>query len=386
MLNDIEAMKRKEILNQHPSAISKMTLKNGKEVYGTYLHLPNGERKFRRRNTLKELEDCIIEFYKEQQEDRTMDTVFKEWQDFRLEYKEIKKETYDRYSDAYEQFFHTNKYSITSKKFKDITEEDLEIFIKSVIRDLSLTHKAYSNMRTLILGTFKYGKRKKYTSLSISHFFGDLDLSKNIFRQRIIEKEKEVFMEDEIPVVLDYLRKHPDIYNLGILLVFQTGLRVGELSALKASDIQKQSIKVRRTEVKYRDENGKWKVKVEDHTKTEAGTRDVIIPTTALETIEAIKKLNPNGEYLFESYKRRIRGNTFNKRVSAICDKLEMPHRTIHKVRKTYGTTLLDNDVDEAFVKEQMGHSDIATTRKLYYFSNKAEKNKKEQIEKAVCF
>ena len=193
-------------------------------------------------------------------------------------------------------------------------------------------------------------------------------------------------MEDEIPAVLDYLRKNPDIYNLGILLVFQTGLRVGELSALKASDISKQNIRVSRTEIKYRDENGKWKLKVDDHTKTEAGTRDIIIPTSALDTIEAIKKLNPNGEYLFESRGKRIRGNTFNKRVTSMCNKLDMPHRSIHKVRKTYGTTLLDNNVDEAFVKEQMGHSDIATTRKLYYFSNKAENHKKEQIEKAVCF
>lgn len=35
---------------------------------------------------------------------------------------------------------------------------------------------------------------------------------------------------------------------------------------------------------------------------------------------------------------------------------------------------------------EQMGHSDIATTRKLYYFCNKSEKTKIAQINNAINF
>ena len=63
-----------------------------------------------------------------------------------------------------------------------------------------------------------------------------------------------------------------------------------------------------------------------------------------------------------------------------------LPHRTMHKIRKTYGTTLIDAKVDEGFIKEQMGHSDITTTKKLYYFSNKTEKNKTIQIENAISY
>ena len=51
------------------------------------------------------------------------------------------------------------------------------------------------------------------------------------------------------------------------------------------------------------------------------------------------------------------------------------------RYEKTYGTTLIDSDVDEGFITEQMGHSDISTTKKLYYFSNKTTKNKEKQIE-----
>ena len=59
-------------------------------------------------------------------------------------------------------------------------------------------------------------------------------------------------MEDEIPLIVGYLREHPDIWNLGLLLQFQTGARIGEIAALKKEDIRKQSILIRRTEVKVK--------------------------------------------------------------------------------------------------------------------------------------
>lgn len=386
MLNDIEAMERKELLEQHPYKITVTTDDFGKEIFSTHLLSPDGKRLARRRNTLKELEDVIVEFYKALQEEIYIDNVFYEWIDRKLEFCEIQKASYDRYVNDYKRFFNTGTYSISKKKFKNITEDDLEIFIKSVIRDLSLTRKSYAGLRTLVRGIFKYGKKKKYTSISISEFFGDLELPNNLFKRRIIDKQKEVFMENEIPLVISHLKQKPDIYNLGILLTFQTGLRVGELSTLKPKDLSGRIIKIRRTEDKYRDENNKWIIAVKEHAKTDAGNRDLIISTTAKNTLNKILSLNSTGEYLFEHGGKRIRGNTFNKRLSLICQELDIPHRTMHKIRKTYGTTLIDSDVDEGFITEQMGHSDISTTKKLYYFSNKTAKNKEKQIENAISF
>lgn len=386
MLNDIAIMERKEILAQHVYSIITTTDKSGKEIFSTYLPNPDGTRFFRRRNSLEELENVIVDFYKALQEEIYIENVFYEWIDRKLEFGEIQKASYDRYVNDYKRFFISTNIPISKKKFKNINEDDLETFIKTTIRDLGLTRKAYAGLRTLIRGIFKYGKKKKYTSVSITEFFGDLELPNNLFKRRIVDKQKEVFMENEIPLVINYLKRTPDIYNLGILLAFQTGLRVGELSTLKAGDFSGRIIKIRRTEDKYRDENDKWVVAVKEHAKTDAGNRDLIIPTTATETVNQILALNHNGTYLFERNGKRIRGNTFNKRLSQICKKLNIPHRTMHKIRKTYGTTLIDSNVDEGFITEQMGHSDISTTKKLYYFSNKTTKNKEKQIENAISF
>ena len=45
---------------------------------------------------------------------------------------------------------------------------------------------------------------------------------------------------------------------------------------------------------------------------------------------------------------------------------------------------MLDANVDESTVAEQMGHKDIATTKRFYYRSNKSDNTKLEQINRAL--
>jgi integrase len=302
----------------------------------------------------------------------------------KLDYGEIKKQSYDKYCADYKRFFPKDSF-ICVKKFKNITEDDLERFIKTTIRDLELTRKAYSGLVTLLNGIFKYGKKLGHTTISISTFIKDLYLPKNIFKKNFKDKKKEVFMEEEIPIIIGYLRENPDMWNLGLLLQFQTGARIGEISTLKRDDIKKHSILIRRTEIKIK-EGKKWTLAVSELPKTDAGYREIILPPSAQWTIDKIFELNPDGDFLFMDKGKRIRENTYNKRLNIICEKLNLAHRTTHKIRKTYGTTLLDNDVNDSFVAEQMGHTDVSTTRKLYYYSNKSYQTKLDQISEAIDF
>ncbi len=78
--------------------------------------------------------------------------------------------------------------------------------------------------------------------------------------------------------------------------------------------------------------------------------------------------MNPKGEFLFCKINSsrgfsRIYGRNFNPELRKICEEVGIPPRTMHKIRKTYGTTLLDAGVDESFIIEQMGHTDISCTK-----------------------
>lgn len=378
---DVEKMKREQLLAKHEFKVWQ----NKEGIWMTYLPDEEKGRLFRKRKTKEELEKLIVEFYRQREEIILIADVFQEWVDAKLKYGEIQKQSYDRYCTDFKRFFPKN-HSICKKQFKNISKVDLEDFIKSTIHDKHLTRKTYSSLRLLIRGIFKYGKNRGYTHLSMTEFFGDLELPNNIFEKKIVRKQEEVFMEDEIPIITNYLKSHADIWNLGLLLQFQTGMRIGEIAALKPEDIKENRIFVCRTEVKYKDDDEKWTVGIKDFAKTTAGNREIVIPDTAMWTLYQIQKLNPHGEYLFMNNGKRIRENTFNKRLASVCEELHLLHRTTHKIRKTYGTTLLDNNVDDSFVSEQMGHTDIATTRKLYYYSNKSDKTKVSQINQAVSF
>jgi hypothetical protein len=139
--------------------------------------------------------------------------VFNDWVDEKLEYGEIQKQSYDKYKNEFHRFFENDFCPLGGYKIKNVDEEMLEHFIKICIVKLNLTKKAYSNMRILINGIFKYAKKHKYTEISITNFMGDLELSQRSFKKVVREKQSQVFMEDEIPLVMAYLHENSDIYN-----------------------------------------------------------------------------------------------------------------------------------------------------------------------------
>lgn len=381
----MEMNERKKYLNMHPYSVWEG--KDGK----WYTYLPDDEkgRKLKRLSSEKAIEDCIVEFYKKSENEPTVEVVFRKWIKKKLDYNEIKKQTYDRYENDFIRFFVNNEFfpGFHKRKICHIKEDDLEEFIKISIAKMKLTHKAYSKMRLIIIGIFKQARKDKVTDISISYFMKDLDLSAKSFQKRVVRKESEVYQEAEAERLTSYLASRDyDLQSLGLLLIFQSGLRIGELCGLKKEDIGNHYLHVQRTEIKYRGEDGRWKVDIQDFPKSEAGERYVILNENAMVTLEKILKVSSNEEYLFMKQGKRIRSNSFRRKLSLVCEHLDIEYKSNHKIRKTYGTMLLDGGVDDSLVAEQMGHTDVETTRKYYYFSNKDDDKKRSQIAKAISF
>ena len=184
----IEMDERKQLLARHMYDIWQ-----GKDnKFYTYLPDEKKGRVQRERRTRKEIEDCIVDFYRD---DVYLSDVFSAWITEKEKYSEIQPQTVSKYNNSFKRFFLKNPdaQKILRKKVKYITEDDLEDFIKSSVANLQLTKKAYADMRTLICGMFRYAKKKKQISLSITNFMGDLDLSKRSFKKVVKDKSKEVY-------------------------------------------------------------------------------------------------------------------------------------------------------------------------------------------------
>ena len=371
----IEMAEKQKFLAMHDQRIWQ----GAQDYWYTYLFIDEKRKVIKKKNR-QNLEEYIISHYRAMAENPTVKEVFYQWLNEKYELQEIKKGTYDKYENDFIRFFP----DFEDRKIKSIDTDTLEMFIRQTIGKMELTNKAYANFRTLIIGIFKYAKRKNLSDISISTFFSDLQLSRKVFKQNPKDQRKEVFSEEETEIIIAHLKEHPSLIHLGMLLCFQTGLRVGELVALKFSDEHKRTLHVQRQEIKYKDKDGKTIVEVVEYTKTEAGNRHIILTDGAKETLRLMKQYS-SAEYIMQR-DCRIRCSTINHELYRVCKRCGLQPRSMHKIRKTYATTLIDAGVDDSITMEMMGHSDIATTRKFYYYSRGGDEKKLEQISRAISF
>ncbi len=226
-----------------------------------------------------------------------------------------------------------------------------------------------------------HAKRKKYVKFSITYTLKDMDISPKAFKHVVRQAKDQVYMPDEKERMEMYLRNHLDIVNLGLLFMFKTGVRVGELSALKRKDVENYTVAINSTETRYRDDDG-FHYDVKDFPKSEAGLRFAILPDKYKWILDEVRKRNPFGQYLFERDGERLKSYNFRERLRYICEhELRMKVKSPHKIRKTYGSILLDGKVKESTILDTMGHTDISCTKDHYYFDRTGIEEKRQELD-----
>jgi len=367
----IEMSKRNELLEKHPYAISQGS--DGK--WRTYLPDKEKGRKMVKKSTKEAVENEVMDYWKSEMENPTIEDVFNEWNDRRIKLNKISQASHLRFK----QIFNRHYKDFGKKKIKNVTPQDIEEFLEEQIPKFELSAKSFSNLKTITKGLLKRAKKRRLIEMDVESLFREMDTSEAHFKRTMKEDDKEVFNEEEFPKVIEYLTDNPDLKNLGILIMFLTGIRVGELVALKHSDFDGNTFKIRRTETKYVDEDGKYVYGIKDCPKTEAGIRTVILPKSYTWIANKLKLYNPFGEYIFvESGDRRLTTNCIRRRMERVCDKLGIIRKSPHKARKTYGSILLDNGIDNKLITDVMGHTDIMCTEGHYHRNRKTIERKTE--------
>lgn len=371
----IEEMKRDEYLKKHEYKIW-----NGKDgKWYTYFPDTLKGRVLKKRNTREELEDEIVNYIKSLEKNPTIEEVFNEWNNRRLELGRISRATHMRYivlyNRHYREFGKRRIRSIKESEFIDFLEEQVSIF--------NLKYKGFAGLKSLTKGFMKRAKRMGYIDYNVEYLLSEIDTSELEFNRESREDKELVFNDFESGEIMNYLKSHQDIINLGLSLMFVTGVRVGELVAMKTEDVHSNEfsayISISRTETRYKDDDGRFVYDVKESPKTDAGIRDVIIPKDYIWIIKSIRALNPFSEYMFEDRGRRINADKIKTRLNSVCDAVGIPRRGTHAIRRTYGSILLDNNIDNKLIEGQMGHTSIVTTERFYH-KNRRTNDEKSQI------
>lgn len=369
---DIEMSKRKERLKAHPYDVWQG--KDGK--WRTYLPEPRSKtgRVQRVRNTREEIEDIISDYQKGLECSPTIREVFEDWNDRRLELEQISKATHNRNQVCFNRHFKDN----AGDKIRSMDVFSWCDFLEEQIAEYELTAKAFANLKGITKGIIQRARRTGVIDYTSQDVFSELEDTELRFKRTKKSDSEEVFTEEEATLIKDHLQDNLDTKNMVLLLMFYSGIRVGEAVTLKQEDIFEDRLCINRTESEYM-ENHKKIHEVKDFPKTEAGLRTVVLPSNARWLIKKIKHNNPFGEYVFEDGGYRLTAPQIRKRLKRVCKEVGIPYRSTHKIRKTYVSILLDNHCDDRFVINQVGHTDIRTSEEKYH-RNRRDIAHKQQI------
>ena len=169
----------------------------------------------------------------------------------------------------------------------------------------------------------------------------------------------------------NYLTRDIDVYKFGVLLTLYTGLRVGELCALRWSDVKNGSITVRGTMQRLGDGKGSSRVVV-GSPKTKTSARTIPLPPFLSEYIEFFGRGRSPDEFILCAEGRnivepRLMQDKFKKYITAV----GIEGATFHTLRHSFATRCVDTyDFDVKTLSEILGHSSVETTLNLYVHSS----------------
>lgn len=156
-----------------------------------------------------------------------------------------------------------------------------------------------------------------------------------------------------------------DLYNIALLLCLYTGLRLGELCALKWTDLdfKNMSMTVNSTVQRIAVQGHMTRtILLEAAPKSDSSRRT--IPLTA-EIINLLSRLTENQPYVFGGSKP-LEPRTMQYRYKKLLKEVNVDDRNFHILRHTFATNCIENGMDVKALSEILGHSDIKITLNRY--------------------
>ena len=176
--------------------------------------------------------------------------------------------------------------------------------------------------------------------------------------------------------------------TIGILIAFYTGIRIGELCALKFKDISFETNTILIDKTMQRIQNFKGdKNKTEiliSSPKSECSLREIPIPRFILDLILVNGLYKKDAYLLTGEVDRFIEPRTLENKFHKIADICNIENVTFHMIRHTFASNCIEAGVDAKSLSEILGHSSVNITLNRYVHSSM--ETKKKNMEKLYSY
>ena len=178
-------------------------------------------------------------------------------------------------------------------------------------------------------------------------------------------KPMHTFTKPELSRFLACIYNGPDLFKIALLLCLYTGMRLGELCALKWTDIDFSdgTVTVNRTVQRIAVKGHLTRtILMETDPKSESSKRT--IPLTA-EIMDLLKDIKEDKPYVFGGDKP-MEPRTMQYRFQKILDESNVNSRNFHILRHTFATNCVESGMDVKTLSVILGHSDVKITLNRY--------------------
>ena len=184
----------------------------------------------------------------------------------------------------------------------------------------------------------------------------------------------------------NYIGSNYSLTGLGILLSLYTGMRIGEICALRWEDIDFSNniIYVKHTIARIKNPNGETPktVLVIDSAKSASSIREIPISSYLIPLLTRAKS-ESESDFVISADRTFVHPRTFENRFHKLLESAEIKSTKFHNLRHTFATRCIENGANAKTVSEILGHSSVNITLNTYVHSSL--ELKRREIEKLSC-
>lgn len=192
------------------------------------------------------------------------------------------------------------------------------------------------------------------------------------------ENKLYVLTKREQNKITNYVLENINSKNIGLLISLYSGIRIGELCALRWEDVdlKKNSLTINKTiqRVYIKDKDKNISKVIITTPKTKNANREIPINKDFLEILKKVKSDKKN--YILTGNEKYIEPRTYRKYFNKVLDELKVKHFNFHSLRHTFATNCISLGVDYKTVSELLGHANVNITLNLYVHPRYSQKKK----------
>jgi integrase len=271
----------------------------------------------------------------------------------------LKNHLYPKYGDM----------NIEDFNIKDISDFSVRLLNSGGANKTGLSPKTVSSILSVLKSIFEYAEKSKGFSMP--------DISSISVKQNA--KPMRVLSVTEQNKLNQYLYENLSLTNVGILICMYTGIRIGEICALKWKNVSfsEHCIFIESTMQRLQQQtSGYYKTKIViSEPKSCCSIRRVPIPDNLYETLKNLQQ-NPDCFLLTGDVKEILEPRTLQNRFKAVIKKCGIQNANFHSLRHTFATRCVEVGVDVKSLSEILGHASVNITLNKYVHPSMEQKLK----------